>query len=115
MRKIGPRFNECSHSEQLVHFTNIIYFEVCLPQQSFAQFWQNDMNLFLHETAWHFLRFRACGVEALVLLIAAALIRAIDFPLSLLLRSSLVNSRRNCLLDNSLVVGARVVQNLENF
>ena len=92
-------------SEQLVLFTNIIYSEVCLPQQTFVQFWQNDLDLFLHETVRHFLCFRACGVAALILEIAAALIKAIGCPLSLSLQRSFINSRRNELLDNfSLVV-----------
>ena len=92
-------------SEQLVLFTNIIFSEVYLPHQTFAQFWLNDLDLFLHEAVGHFFCFRAGGVAALVLEIAAALIKAIGCPLSLSLQSSFINSRRNDLLGNfSLVV-----------
>ena len=108
MRKIGPRLNKRFHSEQLVLFTNIIYSKVRLPQQTFAQFWENELDLFLHEIVGLFLRFRACGVAALVLEIRAIgcpLIGAIGCLLSLSLQSSFVNSRKNDLLDNlSLVV-----------
>ena len=55
-----------TQSSQFLHFTIVIFSDVCLPQHTFPQFWKKELDLFVHATNWHSFLFRAWCAKPLV-------------------------------------------------
>ena len=57
-----------TQSSQFLHFTIVTgtFSDVCLPQHTFPQFWQKELDLFLRATNWHSFLFRAWCAKSLV-------------------------------------------------